>query len=283
MNARLIMKPPRCLMFVPAVKVAKFGANAESLEVDGVIYDLEDSVAESAKDTARSALRNHFPVRSNVRTYLRINSFSTKHWAEDIRLAKEIKPDVIMLSKAESIEELRLLDETFQGCCDYFLVIETLRGFRTRADILTCSPRIKLFAIGYEDFCSECEIERPPLDAPTPLHHILMESLITAKEFRIPMMDAVSRKFHPSDFAELRREAEYGFKIGLCGKLAIHPNQVSIINNSYDDTLLRNRMERLTKSFSAVADGSAAILNEFGEMEDMPSLRLARKVLSREL
>ncbi|HJW96569.1 MAG TPA: aldolase/citrate lyase family protein, partial [archaeon] len=99
----------RSLLFVPCVK-RRFFEKILSLEgddrPDGVIFDLEDSVHPDFKEQARENLREFFESEGNRRAVfdkytvlIRVNSYQTEHFKEDIRLANEIRPHFLMLAK----------------------------------------------------------------------------------------------------------------------------------------------------------------------------------------
>src|SRR5579862_5411663 len=82
-------------------------AKAPSLVADEVIVDLEDAVAaehkERARDLAVEAIRRGPLGRT---TALRVNGRSTPWWEDDLRAAAEARPDVVVLPKIESPEDV---------------------------------------------------------------------------------------------------------------------------------------------------------------------------------
>ena len=82
-------------------------AKAPSLKADEVIVDLEDAVAAEEKERARefavAALRRGPLGRT---TALRVNARWTPWWEDDLRAAAEARPDVVVLPKVESPEDV---------------------------------------------------------------------------------------------------------------------------------------------------------------------------------
>ena len=78
----------------------------------------------------------------------------------------------------------------------------------------------------------------------------------------------------------LRAEAEAAAREGFTGKLAIHPDQVAVINAAFspgaDDIA---HAEAIVAAFEAQPD--AGVLSVDGKMVDRPHLVQARRVLER--
>lgn len=282
------MSPPRSLLFVPGIKIDRFLPAAESCEADGLIFDLEDSVSLTAKGEAREKLHSHLAHHRPPRAfYIRINDTRTQFFQEDMRLVAELHPDVIMMAKVEHRDEVREVDALAERIerrhghpVQIVAPIETVIGHFERHSILASSERLLFHFLGYEDLASDLGIDRPPLNEWNPVSAILMENILTTRYMQIPMLDAVCRYFQPDKLGRLREEAEFTKRIGLQGKLAIHPAQVSLINEVFDPRALYEKMEKLVERFSSIHDGSAVIVNEEGGMEDLPSLTAAKKVLA---
>lgn len=282
-------KIPRSLLFVPAIKLPEYAAKLADLRTDGLIFDLEDSVSPTAKVRARELLRSYltnFPPKQPV--YIRVNSIASPFYEEDMRLVADLEPDVLMLSKVESAEELRdaqkrtsSMPRTKRPPISLFAVVESLRGHSNRNEILSLLDENSLYALGYEDFSAELDIDRPEIDVPGPINTLLIENILCAKLKRIPIIDAISRLFKPQSMALFKKETEYGRSIGLCGKVAIHPNQLPLIHRVYHDESFALEQEQTLKAFNGLNDGSAVIVNNQGEMEDTPSLKRAAATLRR--
>ncbi len=276
---------PRSLLIVPAVKVERYARSLCSYDIDGVIFDLEDSVAPEYKSKARNLLEQYLvgnrPTHLDI--YIRPNSVGTPYHESDMEMLGRVEPDVLAVSKLEQVSEVQQLltwlddYETRTGKqISLFPAIETLVGYQNRDEILSaCKERAFLFTLGYEDLSAELGIDRPNLSKPNPLTSILMELVISAKSHGIPMIDSVCRKFQQNDLAGLLEEVEFGKSIGLYGKLAIHPNQIDIINTAYNKADLLEQQRRVVTAFSRLDDGSSVIVNEQGEIEDTPSLKRA--------
>lgn len=282
---------PRCLLFIPAVKVEAYSKRLDTLDIDGVIFDLEDSVEESHKAIARSLLEEflqHKRPKPNI--YIRPNGVSTPQFEGDLEMISRVCPDAIMIPKLESADNIRSVlkfvedyEQGRQRPLGLFPIIETLEAYRDREEIVRAvKNKAFLLTVGYEDFSGRLGIDRPDLTVPNAITNMTLEVVVTCKIHGVQVIDSVCRKFKQKHLSDFEREVEFGRQSGMCGKLAIHPNQIDIINRVYGTRhALEMRERRLLRRFSVLDDGTAVIVNDAEEMEDMPSYRRAVANLRR--
>jgi citrate lyase subunit beta/citryl-CoA lyase len=98
------------------------------------------------------------------------------------------------------------------------------------------------------------------------------------------LMAAVSAGVQPidtvyTDFRDpegLRRESEHARRSGFTGKIAIHPDQVDVINAAF--TPAPNEIAYAKRVVEAFSSGAGTVGLE-GKMLDMPHLKQARRIL----
>src|SRR5579862_1931399 len=103
-----MIRPRRSLLFMP-------GSNARALEkariltADGIILDLEDSVAPDAKQLARDQIAQAIAAGGfgKREVWVRTNALDTSWWRDDVMMAAKAKPDGILVPKVSSIADLR--------------------------------------------------------------------------------------------------------------------------------------------------------------------------------
>src|SRR6201981_3559380 len=92
-------------LFTPATKADRFGRAAE-VGADALIIDLEDAVAPSDKQKARTAALQYLeqPAGNRLPCALRINAPVTRTGIDDLRslLESTAAPDYIILPKCDS-------------------------------------------------------------------------------------------------------------------------------------------------------------------------------------
>ena len=101
----------RTMIFLNAQRAALV-QDAFVFQPDCVIFDLEDAVAESEKDSARIQLYNTLREvdYGNVERWVRINALDTDLFPEDIRAAVAGGAEGIRLPKTETVEDVELVE-----------------------------------------------------------------------------------------------------------------------------------------------------------------------------
>jgi citrate lyase subunit beta/citryl-CoA lyase len=281
----------RSWLFVPAVKerfFEKIMFVKGDEKPDVIIFDLEDSVHSDHKDRAREILKSYLHDNEEYRkefgkkyiSVIRANAFDTDWFKDDMDTINIIGPDFFGLSKVESPDEIKYLREK-SNASQFFVPIETIKGFRARNDIMKELSPYDVLVLGYEDLSSELMIERPDLDSMNPLTKIILRSIVSAREEDVIMIDAVSRKYGtPENIRELEKECLHTYyNLGMSSKVGIHPSQISVINRVFDKRPILRRGENVLGKFRNLRDGSFVITNGKNEMMDTPSYRLYSKIL----
>jgi citrate lyase subunit beta/citryl-CoA lyase len=103
-------------------------------------------------------------------------------------------------------------------------------------------------------------------------------TLFAAHAASVQAIDTVYPAFR--DRAGLSEYAKCGARDGFTGMLAIHPDQVAIINAAFTpDPELVARARRIVEEFKR--HPGAGVLNLDGEMVDAPHLRQAQRILAQ--
>ena len=103
-----MIRPRRSLLFMPGSN-ARALEKARNLPADGIILDLEDSVAPDAKALARDQIAQAIAAKGfgKREVLIRINALDTPWWIDDIAMAGKARPDGILVPKISSVEDLR--------------------------------------------------------------------------------------------------------------------------------------------------------------------------------
>jgi citrate lyase subunit beta / citryl-CoA lyase len=280
------MNPHRSLLFVPAIREDMLQKASKS-EADIIVLDLEDSVPPAEKATARDLARRYAPdiAAGGRQVHLRVNAISTGLARDDLRaLAPAVSG--LSLPKTEQPQDVRDLDvllreaelreEVKPGATDLVLWIESPAGLLRVRESLAASTRVAAVALGHEDYTNELAIQRTSggeeLDFARNL--IAVEALAA----RVIPLDGPYSDFRNLD--GLRTECARIKQMGYKGRFAIHPAQLSLINETF--TPLPEEVEyarRVVEAFDAgVAQGLGAVQLD-GKMIDIPVARRARTLL----
>ena len=284
-----MMDAVRSMLFTPGHRpdlIAKACGSA----ADAVIVDLEDAVATSAKDRARSNLAS-LPD-SVIPVFVRINGFETGLLWEDIVAAVHAGVAGVILPKAEdrnvllkicgALSAMETATGQPEGSIALIPMIETAVGVQNAFEILDGCPRAEavMFGSGEQgDLVADLGVQWEPTG--TGLHYSRSRVLLAARAAGVPHpMDGVFMNFRDQD--ALRVESQLARRMGYVAKLAIHPAQVGVINEVFTPTpeeVARHRaiLEEFEK---AEAEGTASI-DADGRMVDYAVARTARSVLAR--
>jgi citrate lyase subunit beta/citryl-CoA lyase len=275
-----VMSQPRSWLFVPADSERKVEMAVEG-DADAVIFDLEDSVVPGRKKAARDILKN-LPERSNgPQWWVRVNPLASQFHKDDLRLIGSAYVHGIVLPKAESGADVIELSHRTGTIPIHAIVTETPASLFNLMSY--ARPRSSLVAMswGAEDLSSALGASSKYDESG--------ELAFTYKLARsLCLAGAVAAGVQPVDgvFADykdeegLRRETEAARREGFTGKLAIHPDQVPVINAAF--TPSKEEVKHAAEVVAAFeAQPDAGVLSVGGKMVDRPHLVQARRVLER--
>nr|WP_207786013.1 CoA ester lyase [Altererythrobacter segetis] len=287
--------PMRSWLFVPGDSEKKLSKVA-GCGADVVIVDLEDAVAPQAKEAARSMARDWLDSQHRTggpgRRWVRINALDTRLWREDLLAVMPSGPDGIMVPKAAGPAQLQTLAaelhdlEQRNGIAPGHtrllpLVSETpaaALGIPAYLDIRV--PRLAGLTWGAEDLSAAIGASRKRdaegrwTDA---FRMVRAQVLLAAHACELVPIDTLYADFR--DLAALERVARESHADGFAGMLAIHPDQVPVINAAFmpsEEEIAEAR--RIVAAFAAAP--AAGALQMEGRMLDQPHLEQARRLLA---
>ena len=103
----MTIRPRRSVLYMPGSN-ARALEKARTLAVDGVILDLEDSVAPEAKETAREQVADAVKAGGfgPREVFIRVNGVDSPWHADDLAVAARAAPDVILVPKVSTPDTL---------------------------------------------------------------------------------------------------------------------------------------------------------------------------------
>lgn len=278
----------RSLLFVPA-NAQRFVEKAHTRGADGIILDLEDSIAPTEKEAARAALPA--AVRSvgqgGADVLVRVNR-ALELCIPDIAAAVMPGVRALMLPKVMGPEHIRLLSEVVAvreaaqampvGHTRFVALVETPQALPALAAIAGADPRMAALGVGVEDLAMELEAA-PGADM---IYVFGMQVVAAARGAGILPLGSVGPFADFSDLEAYRASLARSRRLGFATMACIHPAQVPIINEEYGVRPEEaERARRLVAAFeAAVAEGRAAVAFE-GAMIDIPVVERARRLLAR--
>lgn len=284
----------RSLLFVPGDSERKLAKGAAS-GADVLIVDLEDSVAEANKPAARSVAHDFIGSIAQdkaFKIYVRVNDLASGFTRDDLASIVKAAPHGIMLPKCNSsadIDELSAMlrvHEAEAGLADgatriIAIMTETAAGVLAASTYRAGSPRLAGLTWGAEDLSASvgATAARDETGRYTDVFRLARAvTILTASALEVATVDTVFVDFRNTE--GLRRECIEAARDGFTAKMAIHPDQVPVINAAFtpspDDVA---QARALVQAFAEA--GNPGVVGIGGKMYDRPHLRRAERLLAR--
>jgi citrate lyase subunit beta/citryl-CoA lyase len=278
----------RSLLFVPADSERKL-EKARGSKADALILDLEDSVAAPNRRRARE-LVCEFAKSPTARPalWVRINPLGSPDCADDLDTVATAKPEGVVVPKPDSPDALRALDSALsererarglpQGAIRIIPVAtETPAAVLSLFEYRNPPPRLQALTWGAEDLSAAlgAATSRESSGEFLFTYRVVRSlCLIAAKAAGVDAIETLHADFR--DSAGLERAARAANREGFSGMLAIHPDQVDIINKAF--TPSPADVAHAWRVVGAFA-GGAGVASLDGKMLDQPHLKQAQHIL----
>jgi citrate lyase subunit beta/citryl-CoA lyase len=275
---------------------------AATLPADMVFLDLEDAVAPLEKVAARAKVVDAIKNQDWGEKILcvRVNSWDTKWTYGDVidvvGNAGE-RLEEVMLPKVQSAAEVVALDLLLNqveinaglppGHIGIEAQIETARGLINVEEICAASRRLETVILGPVDFSASMEM--PSLSGGLLIpeypgdyfHYVFMKILMAGRANTLQVIDGpYVRVRDPEGFREFATRTQL---LGFDGKWALHPDQVTILNEVFSPSQEQfDRACAVLDAYKEATEGERKGAVMFGdEMIDEASRKVAVKVVAR--
>lgn len=279
----------RSMLFVPGANAAML-SNSFIYSPDALMFDLEDSVAITEKDTARLLVFHalQMPLYKNVEKVVRVNPIDSPYGKLDVDAMVRAGVDVIRLPKTDSAEDILEMERHIlqverkcgraEGSTRMMAAIESAQGVINAPEIAKSSPRLIGIALGAEDYVRDIRTERSPDGIE--LMFARCSILQAARAAGIAAFDTVySNANNEEGFIH---EAEHIKQLGFDGKSLINPRQIELLHNVLAPT--RKEVGNAHLIIEAAENASRqglGVVSLNGKMIDAPIIERARWVLQR--
>jgi len=282
----------RSFLFVPGDSERKL-AKGRTSAADALILDLEDAVAPARKPLARTMVAEFLAAHAAERTpelWVRINPLD-EGGVDDLAAVVRAAPDGIVVPKTDGPDDIRRLGhhldalERRDAVADPIRIMpvatETARSaFRLGDYADVALPRLYGLTWGAEDLSTAigASTNRDASGGWAFTFRMVRSAcLLAAKAAGVEAIETVFTDFR--DLEGLRTSCMAAAQEGFTGRMAIHPDQASVINAAFmpsDAAVAHAR--RVVALFEANPEAGAIGLD--GMMLDMPHLKQARHVLA---
>lgn len=296
--SKKITRLRRCQLSVPGSS-EKMMEKAAGLGVDYVFLDLEDAVAPAEKRPARQKIVRALNTLDWGRTVrcVRVNDLTTEYAYEDIievvEGARE-NLDMVMLPKAMSASDVQFVDKLLtmmekklglKKRIGVDVLIEEVEAMQNVEAIAASTPRLECLIFGMGDYSASQGVSMQDIGGdggyPGDIWHYQRHRLtIAARSNKIDAVDGPFADFRSPD--AYREEARRAMILGMVGKWAIHPSQVSLAQEVFSPAKEDvDRARAMIRAYDeALAQGLGAVQYE-GKMIDIASVRIVRNLVER--
>jgi citrate lyase subunit beta/citryl-CoA lyase len=270
-------RPRRSRLYLPGNE-SKYMLNAAVHGPDGVILDLEDSVAPTAKHDARAVVRHalfHLDWKDCERM-VRINQGELG--AEDLAYLDGAPLHLILVPKVETAAEMHAIDAAL-GDRDVLLmpIIESAKGIMNVMEIAAASPRTVALTLGLEDLTADLGVVKTPGGHET--SWACSQVIFAAKAHGLQAIDSVYGNI--ADEAGLRASVSESKAIGFEGKGCVHPRQLKVIHEEFAPTVAQvERACRIAKAFEKAEEQGLGVVSLGSKMIDPPVVKRALKTVA---
>jgi citrate lyase subunit beta/citryl-CoA lyase len=283
----MTIRPRRSVLYMPGSN-ARALEKAKTLPADGVILDLEDSVAPDAKEVARRQVTDAVKAGGfgTREVFIRVNGIDTPWHSDDLSAAAQAAPDAILIPKVSTVQTLevigqRLLDTGTAHKTRVWAMIETPLAIFNILAIAGAArdseTRLHGFVMGTNDLAKDTRARLVPGRAP--MLSWLSTCVAAARIHGIDILDGVYNDIGNAEgfVAECRQGVELGFD----GKTLIHPSQIEPCNTAFspsDDEVAQAR--KMIAAFDLPENRTKGVVSIDGRMVERLHADMARRTVA---
>ncbi len=287
----------RSRLYLPGNE-AKFMLNAGLHKPDGIILDLEDSVAPTEKDAARILVRNALRCVDfcGAERMVRINQ--GVKGLEDLDCVAAHNVHVVLIPKVESSDDVRRVDERIRAifgaagtpsdaaqaeACGsgersvYLMpIIESALGAIRAYEIAVASDNVVALTIGLEDYTADIGVARTAEGRES--FWARSQVVNAARAAGVQPIDSVFSDV--SDMEALRESVREAKSLGFDGKGCIHPRQIAVIHEAFAPTEQELAgARRIVEAFEDAQRKGLGVVSLGSRMIDAPVVKRAQRVV----
>ncbi len=263
----------------------KFFINAGLHKPDGIILDLEDSVAPSEKDSAQLLVRNALRTVDfyGAERMVRINQLPKG--LNDLKFIVPHNVHVILIPKCESKQhiidtenEINKLKQKHNIQNEIYLmpILENALGIINAFEIASASENVCALAIGLEDYTADLGTQRTNEGRES--FYARSTLINAAKAAGIQAIDTVFSDV--ADMEGLKQSVLEAKSLGFEGKGCIHPRQIPIIHDAFAPTCEEiEKAKKIVQAFEEADKLGLGVVSLGTKMIDAPIVKRAQKTL----
>ncbi len=275
-----MFSPRRSLLYMPGANTRAM-EKARTLDMDTILFDLEDAVSPDVKDVAREQVvavvaGGGFGHRELV---VRANGLDTPWGMSDVAACAGLPLTAMLFPKVESLSQVqdivRAMDDAGGGEVPVWIMVETPLGvldLRQFAD----HPRVAALVMGTSDLVKELRAQHT--ESRHNIDYALQHCVMVARLLGKDIFDGVHLDFRNE--TSFREVCLGGRAMGFDGKTLIHPGQIAIANEifGYDQEEIEHARRLLLVWEAALAEGKGVAVLDGSLVENLHAAEAKRVV-----
>ena len=282
-----MIRPRRSLLFMPGSN-ARALEKARNLPADGIILDLEDSVAPEAKAIARDQIAQAIAAGGfgKREVLIRVNALDSPCWMDDITMAGKARPDGILVPKISSAEDFTaiarcLRDVDADASIRVWAMIETVRAVLHVEELAAASRNFEVrlagFVFGPNDISRETRIRMLPGRAA--MIPMITQCILATRAYGLEILDGPYSDI--SNVNGFALECAQGRDLGFDGKTLIHPGQIETCNAIFTPPAEEIAQARkIIAAFEQPENAARGAIRLDGQMVERLHAEMARRTLA---
>lgn len=260
--------------------------NAGIHNPNGIILDLEDSVAFSKKKEAQLVVRNALRGINfyGAERMVRINQFPKG--LEDLKYLIPHNVHMLLVPKCEGAEQIKNLEEKIEEIKKQhnierpvllMPIIESALGVEKAFEIATASENVVALAIGLEDYTADLGTRRT--NEAIESFYARTRLVNACKAARIQAIDSVFSDV--GDMEALRENVKVSKGLGFEGMGCIHPRQIKVIHESFapePDEI--EKAKKIVNAFIDATEKGLGVVSLGTKMIDPPVVKRAETTIN---
>jgi citrate lyase subunit beta/citryl-CoA lyase len=263
----------------------KLMLNAGIHHPNGLILDLEDSVAPNKKYEARFLVRNALRSLSfyGAERMVRINQIP--NGLDDLRFLVPQHVNLILIPKCESAGDIKWVNEVIDvhkkehGIKhDIWLmpIIESAKGVIKSYEIASAAENVAAIAIGLEDYTADIGTRRTNVGKES----VWARSMVVnaARAAGVQPIDSVFSDV--SDMDALARNVQESKSLGFDGMGCIHPRQIAVIHENFAPGKQEiDKAKKIVLAFKEAEAKGLGVVSLGSKMIDPPVVKRAENTI----
>jgi len=278
--------PRRSRLYLPG-NTPKLAINAGIHHPDGIILDLEDSVAPSKKFEAAILVRN--TLRSvdfyGAERMVRINQIP--EGLDDLEHIVPHNVNLILIPKCESAEQIHRVNNRMEkiskkagvkNSIHLMPIIESALGVVKAYEIATAAENVVSLAIGLEDYTADLGTQRTAEGKET--YFARCQIINAARAAGIQPIDSVFSDV--SDLEALKNNVLESKSLGFDGMGCIHPRQIKVVHDNFAPNEKEvERAQKIVQAFHSAEEKGLGVVSLGSKMIDPPVVKRAQKTIEQ--